>query len=110
MLMQVNAHYDTLLTEDMSCWDHLLSNQLILVMECLATKTGEEQETKSVFFECYNRCALVLIFLVSLRVENKMDSCHNLFTKIDNQRNQLLTAPCSVGRRYSMRVDEGRVG
>lgn len=41
--MQVNAHYDTLLTEDVSHWDHLLSNQLILAMECLVTKSGEEQ-------------------------------------------------------------------
>lgn len=40
--MQVNAHYDTLLTEDVSHWDHLLSNQLILAMECLATKTGKK--------------------------------------------------------------------
>lgn len=38
----MNAHYDTLLTEDVSQWDHLLSNQLILAMEYLATKTGEE--------------------------------------------------------------------
>ncbi|CAM9549731.1 unnamed protein product [Laminaria digitata] len=38
---EVNAHYDTLLTEDVSHWDHLLSNQLILAMECLVTKAGE---------------------------------------------------------------------
>ncbi|CAM9748039.1 unnamed protein product [Pylaiella littoralis] len=37
---EVNAHYDTLLTEDVSRWDHLLSHQLILVMECLATNGG----------------------------------------------------------------------
>lgn len=41
--MQVNAHYDTLLSEDVSHWDHLLSNQLILAMECLVAKSGEEQ-------------------------------------------------------------------
>eukprot|EP00903_Cladosiphon_okamuranus_P019894 g18286.t1 len=35
---EVNAHYDTLLTEDVSRWDHLLSHQLVLVMGCLGTK------------------------------------------------------------------------
>ncbi|CAM9146294.1 unnamed protein product [Ectocarpus sp. 12 AP-2014] len=37
---EVNAHYDTLLTEDVDRWDHLLSHQLLLVMECLASKAG----------------------------------------------------------------------
>ncbi|CAM9628417.1 unnamed protein product, partial [Sphacelaria rigidula] len=34
---EVNAHCDTLLTEDVLYWDHLLSHQIILVMSCLAT-------------------------------------------------------------------------
>ncbi|CAM9244068.1 unnamed protein product [Ectocarpus fasciculatus] len=37
---EVNAHYDTLLTEDVGRWDHLLSHQLLLVMKCLASKAG----------------------------------------------------------------------
>lgn len=38
---QVNAHSDALLTEDVACWDHLLSHQLFLTMSCLATPSGE---------------------------------------------------------------------
>lgn len=44
LAVQVNAHYDTLLTEDVDRWDHLLSHQLLLVMECLALKAGETRD------------------------------------------------------------------
>lgn len=44
LAVQVNAHYDTLLTEDVGRWDHLLSHQLLLVMKCLASKAGEPRD------------------------------------------------------------------
>lgn len=45
LMLQVNAHYDTLLTEDDSRWDHLLSHQLVLVMGCLGTKGSSQGES-----------------------------------------------------------------
>lgn len=40
----MNAHYDTLLTEDVTRWDDLLSNQLSLAMECLVVRPGEQND------------------------------------------------------------------
>lgn len=86
-VLQVNAHYDTLLTEDVSRWDHLLSHQLILVMECLATNGGE----KNLRFGAIPR-------------QDRKPSCHTVFWTADliaNKKTTGVQASNLVKKDYS---------
>ena len=58
-----------------------------------------------VTLECY---ALEMVLEFESHVARFFFSC--LCAKIKHRSNQLLRAPSSVGRRNSMRVDEGRKG
>ena len=51
-----------------------------------------------------------LLLLELVLFESHMGRTFATFAEMKNERNELLRAPSSVGRRNSMRVDEGREG